>query len=188
MALPRPPFSQFCPYELLRTQIKSQPIGEKLWLRTRHEIQAIYDILGCDPAAGFDDVETVIKFLLAGSGGAGRPVVSMQDNIHRTLKTSFSVVYSAIFDFDEISTKGTLVWDHLSAPGGGGTAEVELLNDTDSVVLGVLTGITTTGIKTLAIDPWPGSPTGKKKILLRHRRTGGSGPSRIEAATIYLGV
>lgn len=188
MALPRPPYSNYCPYQLLRSEIKKQPLGESLWLRTRWEIQAIYDILGCDPSAGRDTVEEVIKELLSLGPGATRPVISVLDNVHRTLSTTFAVAYSFFLDFDNVATKGTLVWDQLAVPGGGGESEVQLWNVTDGAALGALTGITSTGTKTLAIDPWPGSPSGRKKIELRHRRTGGSAASRIDGATLYLGV
>jgi hypothetical protein len=147
-------------------------------------LQAVYAILGCDPSAGRDTVEDVIKELLLLAGG-GRPVIAVQHEEHRTRNNGFRVVEYLTLDFDNLPSPMTLRWDQATAPAAG--AFVQVYNVTDTAVIATSAAITTTGIKSLAL-PGGSIPTGVKLIAVRHRVDTSGQLSEIRGATLYTGV
>lgn len=66
---PRIPYQDLCPYDLRLTEIQSFPVQRQLIFHHGTAIEAIFAILGCDPANGYATVEDAIAAALAGGGG-----------------------------------------------------------------------------------------------------------------------
>lgn len=69
---PRRSYADSCPWDLKLSELRAIPIAERVLTHHGMGIESIYAILGCDPANGRADVETVIAELLASGGGAGQ--------------------------------------------------------------------------------------------------------------------
>lgn len=68
---PRIPYRDLCPYDLKLTEIQSFPIQRHLLFHHGTGIEAIFAVLGCDPANGYATVQAAIAAALAGGGGGG---------------------------------------------------------------------------------------------------------------------
>lgn len=181
---PRVPYDQQCPWPDLTTWAKQHPIQSNMMCKLVHGVQAIYAILGCDPSAGRDTVEDVIKELLLG-GGTNTQVISVQHEEHRTRNNGFRVVEYLTLDFDSLPSPMTLRWDQAAAPAAG--AHVQVYNITDTAVIATSAAITAAGIQSLAL-PVGSIPTGVKLIAVRHRVVTSGQQSEIRGATLYTGV
>jgi hypothetical protein len=125
-----------------------------------------------------------------GSGGGGGGGVNdewtLQVVPHLTDDTSYVTASSLVIPFDRFSSVAndwTLFWNQDAVPANN--ASVRLRDITNAVTLAELTGINSTGLKSIAFT---GSmPPGSAQIELQHKEdSAGAGSSQISGATIAV--
>ncbi len=129
-------------------------------------------------------VQPEIDAIVVGLGGA--LTMPLQEQSHLTKEITFQTAATTTIDFDRLAVNNArLVWDSVATPTGPESSEVRLYNVTDATLIVGLTGIQSTGPRSILIVAFP---TGVKTIALQHRVTGGSDSSEITGGSLQTGT